>query len=180
MKNHRREDIEEHDFDSISAGLCNMFYDSNLTDINIQFIEQCFALFGLHSHFGGLIGNPDAAIARLGMLGIALMTGGGTLMHHGPPHALAPFSPPTPPTPAQLTAPEPAAVSVLFAAREAASRAAWRGCVANSTAASSHQRQLIHNRNLGHRFFRGRRARHGCPRILGRRCRRRTGDRFWY
>ena len=65
MKNHRREDIEEHDFDSISAGLCNMFYDSNLTDINIQFIEQCFALFGLHSHFGGLIGNPDAAIARL-------------------------------------------------------------------------------------------------------------------
>ena len=83
----------------------------------------------------------DAAIARLGMLGIALMTGGGTLMHHGPPHALAPFSPPTPPTPAQLTAPEPAAVSVLFAAREAASRAAWRGCVANSTAASSHQRR---------------------------------------
>ena len=42
-----------------------MFYDSNLTDINIQFIEQCFALFGLHSHFGGLIGNPDAVIARL-------------------------------------------------------------------------------------------------------------------
>ena len=56
---------DEEDFGSITAGLCNMFCDSNLADINTQFIEQCFALFGLHSLFGALIGNPDAAIARL-------------------------------------------------------------------------------------------------------------------
>ncbi|CAL6342706.1 unnamed protein product [Bathycoccus prasinos] len=56
---------DEEDFGSITAGLCNMFCDSNLADINTEFIEQCFALFGLHSLFGALIGNPDTAIARL-------------------------------------------------------------------------------------------------------------------
>jgi len=71
MKNKRKDmnnDVkvgDEEDFGSISAGLCNMFHDSNLSDINTQFIEQCFALFGLHSLFGGLIGNPDDGIARL-------------------------------------------------------------------------------------------------------------------
>ena len=56
---------DEEDFGSITTGLCNMFCDSNLADINTQFIEQCFALFGLHSLFGALIGNPDLSLIHI-------------------------------------------------------------------------------------------------------------------